>query len=91
MQAVYRLVGYDKKTERLEIRVDIPQVKVNEALAVASIKLNQDIEVGDWELTPEQAKYIGDIIGFKPNLRNYDYFLEPYVFEGPIAEYCAPA
>ena len=91
MQAVYRLVGYDKRTERLEIRVDIPQAKVGEALVIAAVKLGQGMEIGDWELTPEQAKHIGLLIGFKPNLRNYDYFLEPYMFEGPIAEYCVPA
>jgi hypothetical protein len=81
MRAVYRLVGYDKRTERLEVRVDIPLDKVAEAMAIAGVPSGESMEIGDWELTPEQAKEIGRLIIFKPDLRHYDYFLEPYVFE----------
>lgn len=81
MRAVYRLVGYDKRTERLEVRVDIPQDKLGQALAIAGIAGGGDAAVGDRELTPEQAKQIGRAIAFRPDLRHYDYFLEPYVFE----------
>ena len=81
MRAVYRLVGYEKRTERLEVRVDIPRDKVAEALVIAGVPALDGIEIGDWELTAEQAKEIGPVINFRPDLRHYDYFLEPYVFD----------
>ena len=81
MRAIYRLVGYDKRTERLEVRVDIPRDKVGQAMTIPGVPGGDIIEIGDWELMPEQANDIGRIISFTPDLRHYDYFLEPYVFE----------
>jgi hypothetical protein len=81
MRAVYRLVGYDKRTERLEVRVDIPRDKAARAKLIAGMPDGDVSATGDWELTPEQAKEIGRIIDFRPDLSHYEYFLEPYLFE----------
>lgn len=79
MEAVYRLVGYDKRTETLATRVDIPRPKISEVFRAAEMP-PVDPEIGDLELTPAQAQQIGRLINAPTDLNHCDYFLEPYVY-----------
>ena len=47
MYVVYRLIGYDKKTERLTVRFDVPGRLIFEAKQIAGIKEDDDIRVED--------------------------------------------
>jgi hypothetical protein len=77
MAMVYKLVGFDRDTERLATADEIPADHVEQAKRIAGITDRPEI-VADWPLTTDQAAAIADIIHKRINLRKVDYFLEPY-------------
>ena len=79
MSVIYRLIGYDPKTEMLAIRHDIPAEKVGQAKRVAGINIDDDTYLGDRKLDPQQAQQIAKLIGTSVRTDWYDFFLEPYV------------
>jgi hypothetical protein len=81
MPVIYALVGYDKQTERMTLRIELPASVVPVAKQIAGIKIDDDTQVGDWELDFSQAKDIAGLSDKLPAiLPDLDFFLEPYVF-----------
>ena len=78
MTVVYKLVGYDRKTERATVKIDIPAKHVNFAKEVARIAAGDD-SMADYPLDRDQARDIAGVIGKPIDVDNCDYFLEPYV------------
>jgi hypothetical protein len=76
MSTAYRLVGYDKNTERLAVGFDVPRHSVAMAKCIAGITLD-DEDLGDWELDPGQAQAIGQLISAIIDTKFCDFFLEP--------------
>ena len=77
MPIIYKLVGFDRKTERLGAAYEIPTALVERAKEIAGIANRPEI-IGDWPLAPDQAAAIADIINQRINLRDQDFSLEPY-------------
>ena len=78
MSVVYKLIGYDRKTERQSVKIDIPPKHVDFAKKVAGIAPD-DESMADYPLNKNQARDIAGVIGKSIDAENYDYFLEPYV------------
>ena len=78
MTVVYKLVGYDRKTERATVKIDIPPKHVNFAKEVARIAAEDD-SMADYPLDRDQARDIAGVLGKPIDADSYDYFLEPYV------------
>ena len=74
----YRLVGYDRKTERQAHSYDIPANRSSYAQGVARIPPDDPNAVGDIELSGSQARDIAGVIGVAIDVQSTDYFLEPY-------------
>lgn len=72
---IYHLVGFDRKTERLAIKFDVPARSVRTALKIAGIEDKRVI--GDWPLTNEQAHAIADVIGQSIDTAKFEFSLEP--------------
>jgi hypothetical protein len=77
MTVVYRLVGYDRKTERQTVRIDIPAKHVPFAKKVAHLDPYREV-VADYPLDVAQARDIAGVIGKTIDTAHNDYFLEPY-------------
>jgi hypothetical protein len=77
MALVYKLVGYDRKTERQLVRFDIPTKHAAFAKKVVGINPHRDV-IGDQPLTERQAQDIGGVIGCPIDTVHLDFFLEPY-------------
>ncbi|HTT78475.1 MAG TPA: hypothetical protein VMF86_02245 [Stellaceae bacterium] len=84
MAFIYKLVGFDRKTERLAAAYDIPSALVESAREIAGIASRPEI-VGDWPLTPRQAAAIADMIDQRIDLGCQDFALEPYETESRSA------
>ncbi|MBV9776789.1 MAG: hypothetical protein JO143_07040 [Acetobacteraceae bacterium] len=81
MSVVYALVGYDRQTARMVLRVALPPSAIPPAKEIAGISCDDDTQMGDWELDMSQARDIAGLFGQQPAiLPDLDYFLEPYVF-----------
>ena len=84
MATVYRLVGYDRTSEFLEERHDIPAGEVARAKRAAGITPVESELLGDWPLSDSQALAIAGLINLAIDPAHREYFLEPYVMaEGP--------
>ena len=82
MPVVYRLVGYDKRTEKMAVRIDLPQHATAKAKEIAAgIHVADRCRVGDREVAPAQALGIAQLVRASIEAFDYDFFLEPYVLE----------
>ncbi|HEY1931787.1 MAG TPA: hypothetical protein VGG99_07245 [Acetobacteraceae bacterium] len=82
VRAVYKVVGYDRQTEKLAVTFDVPWTQIAQAQSIAGIETRDDMQAGDWELTPQQSLEIAHLIRAPLDLARYDFFLEPYVLDG---------
>jgi hypothetical protein len=80
----YRLVGYDKETERKSNEVAIPDEDLPAIVEVAGI-LPTDDGLGDYPLDDEQAKAIARILKTTIDCGSFVYCVEPY--EIPAAKF----
>ena len=76
MDAIYRLVGFDRDTERVAVKYEILAKYVLLAKKIAGID-DRPI-IGDWPLSPEQVRHIAEVIGESIDPDAYDFSLEPY-------------
>jgi hypothetical protein len=74
---VYRLVGFDRRTEALVASHDIPTEKILQAKTIAGIADNPAI-VADWPLSRAQASAITALLGAELDVDSLDWALEPY-------------
>lgn len=72
---VYRLVGYNKKTDAHEATYDVPLEKARLARSIAKMAVYQ---VSDMPLSARQAQTIGEILRVNANTGRMNFFLEPY-------------
>lgn len=85
MRVVYKLVGYDKRSEKLAVAYEVPLSDVARAKSIAGISIEDDTQVGDWELTTKQSNEIARLIQAKLDADRYDCFLEPYALHDDAA------
>jgi hypothetical protein len=78
MTVTYKLIGYDRRTERQSVKFDIPAKQVRFAKSVAGLDPDQEL-VADCPLSKDQAKDIAGVIDKSIDVENCDFFLEPYV------------
>ena len=76
MDAIYRLVGFDRDTERLAVKYEIPAKYVLLAKKIAGI--DEKPIIGDWPLSAEQVRHIAEVMGQDIDPDAFDYSLEPY-------------
>lgn len=76
MDAIYRLVGFDRDTERVAVKYEILAKYVLLAKKIAGID-DRPI-IGDWPLSPEQVRHIAEVIGESIDPDAYDFSLEPH-------------
>ena len=76
MDAIYRLIGFDRDKEHLAVKYEIPAKYVLLAKKIAGI--DERPIIGDWPLSPEQVRHIAEVIGERIDADAYDFSLEPY-------------
>lgn len=77
MALVYKLVGFDRKSEILVLAHEIPSKKVLQAKTIAGIAGNPAL-IADWPLSRDQAGAIAELIGAELDIDGCDWALEPY-------------
>ena len=76
----FQLVGYDKRSERIVYRQDIPPHILPVVKDIAQVPHVGDAELGDCELNAGQALDIAGLLTQKIDTGAMDFFLEPYVY-----------
>ena len=83
MTIVYRLVSYDKQTERKRGEFAIPAADLAAVREVAGI-LATDDGLGDYPLNDDQANDVARLLNMEIDCDALAYYVEPY--EVPVAK-----
>jgi hypothetical protein len=78
MNAVHRITGYDKRSERLALEYAIPDERLSEVRELARVPREDADAAGSYPLDPEAASIVGLKIDKPLNVDAYDWFLEPF-------------
>ena len=71
----YRIISYDRTTDRVAGLIDIPGQCLPRILAIAGIR--DASEPGEYPLDPEKIREIAALVGFEPDASRFAYHLEP--------------
>jgi hypothetical protein len=71
----YRLIFYNRSTDRAGGLIDIPRTFLPQVWAIAGIRNENDL--GEYPLDPRQGRDIAALIGFEPDVSRFEYHLEP--------------
>jgi hypothetical protein len=74
---IYRVVTYDKATERIKGNFPIPPALLRKAKRIAGFQARDD-GLGEYLLNEEQTREIGKLLAFRPEPGRFYYYIEPY-------------
>ena len=74
---IYRIVTYDRATERMVANLPIPWTFVAKIRKIAGVTPFDD-GMGEHQLTDAQVRRIAQILHFKPETELFFYYLEPF-------------
>jgi hypothetical protein len=74
---IYRIVTYDKTTQRMKGNLPIPPSVVEQIKRIAGFS-PQDDGLGEYPLDEQQTRQVASILGFRADLEHFYYYVEPY-------------
>jgi hypothetical protein len=74
---IYRVVTYDRSTERIKGHLAVPPVVLDKVKKAAGFQ-PQDDGLGEYPLDERQTRKIAQLMGFKPEPDKFLYYVEPY-------------
>jgi hypothetical protein len=74
---IYRIVTYDKATERMVGSLPIPASVLEDIKRIAGFA-SQDDGLGEYPLDEGQTRQIARILDFNPEPNRFYYYVEPY-------------
>jgi hypothetical protein len=77
LKMLYRIVTYDRSTERMKGSLIVPPSVLAKVKKIAGFK-PQDDGLGEYPLDEQQTKQIAKMLGFQPEPERFYYYVEPY-------------
>jgi len=74
---IYRIVTYDRATDRMKGNLPIPPSMRGEIKGIAGFG-PQDDGLGEYPLDETQTRQVARILGFNPDPEHFYYYVEPY-------------
>jgi hypothetical protein len=74
---IYRIISYDRSTERMKGSLIVPPSVLEQVKAVAGFQ-PQDDGLGEYPLGEEQARQVASVLGFSAEPDRFYYYVEPY-------------
>jgi hypothetical protein len=74
---IYRIVTYDRATERMKGNIHIPPSVLEEIKRIAGFG-PQDDGLGEYPLDEVQTRQVARILDFNPEPDRFYYYVEPY-------------
>jgi hypothetical protein len=78
MTVVHRLVGYDRRTDRMKTRCDIPPDLLAEAKRIVGVAADDPDAAWSYPLSATKARAVAQLIGAEIDPRGVEFFLEPF-------------
>jgi hypothetical protein len=74
---IYRVVTYDKATDRMKGNLPIPPIVLDQVKRIAGFGPNDD-GLGEYPLDEAQTRHVARILDFNPEPERFYYYVEPY-------------
>lgn len=74
---IYRIVTYDRTSERMKGSLIIPPSVLSKVKRIAGFK-PQDDGLGEYPLDEGQTRQVAKVLGFRPDTEKFSYCVEPY-------------
>ena len=74
---IYRIVTYDRTTERMKGNLPIPSSVLKEIKRIAGFGPKDD-GLGEYPLNEAQTRQVAQILDFNPEPNRFYYYFEPY-------------
>jgi hypothetical protein len=74
---IYRIVTYDKATERMRGNMSVPPTLLDQVKRIAAFQ-PQDDGLGEYPLDEKQTREVAQVLGFNPEPDTFYYYVEPY-------------
>jgi hypothetical protein len=74
---IYRVVTYDRTTERMKGNLPIPSSVLKEIKRIAGFGAKDD-GLGEYPLDEAQTRQVARILDFNPEPDRFYYYIEPY-------------
>jgi hypothetical protein len=78
MKVIHGLVGYDRLTDRMKVRYEIPSGTLAEAKRIAGVTLDDPGAAWSYPLLADQARAIAALIRAPIDPDRLEFFLEPF-------------
>lgn len=78
MNAIHRITGYEKRTERLEMEYDVPPGQLPELRQLANVPSSDVDAIGSYRLPPEAISKAAAELKQTLNTDAYDWYLEAF-------------
>lgn len=74
---IYRVVTYDRETERIKGTLVVPPNVLGKVKKIAGFQ-PQDDGLGEYPLDEAQTQQVAKVLGFTPQPDRFFYYVEPY-------------
>jgi hypothetical protein len=74
---IYRVATYDRTSERMKGSLIVPPSVLAKVKKIAGFKAEDD-GLGEYLLDKSQTKQVAKILGFRPDIDRFYYYVEPY-------------
>jgi hypothetical protein len=78
MKVIHRLVGYDRRTDRMSVRYEIPSDALAKAKSIAGVALDDPGAAWSYPLSADQARAIAGLIQAPIDPDRLEFFFEPF-------------
>jgi hypothetical protein len=83
MRVIHRLVGYDRQSDRMKMRFDIPKERLSDAKKLAHVPDDDPDASWSYPLTKAQARRLAALIDARLDPDHAEYFLEAFADPAP--------
>ena len=78
MRIVHRLVGYDRHTDRMRLRFDIPDQLMPEVKKIAKVATDDPDAAWSYPLTKAKTRRVAHLIGVQADPDEAEFYLEAF-------------
>ena len=75
MRIIHRLVGYDRQTDRIRLRFDIPDHLMPEAKKIAKVPADDPDAAWSYPLTDAKTRRVARLIGVQADPSEAEFYL----------------
>lgn len=88
MRVIHRLVGYDRQTDRMKLRFEIPEHLMGQAKKLAKVPADDPQAAWSYPLTEAKARRLARLIGAEAEIGDAEFYLEAFAEPQPASLPC---